>query len=195
MYKGSNYAWRSQDETQSNELSLRERREELRMAALTDGFYSLQSPTAGHELIAAIRPVFWDWLEWRHGALTYRLTQVLTGHGCFGKYLCRIGRELTEECHHCEAPEDDAMHTLLVCPAWANNRRDLVAKIGEPALSLTDVISAMVRSECAWQAVADYCENTMATKEAAERVRESSSDIPSRRRRPRRQRQNDLRPP
>ncbi|XP_026726666.1 uncharacterized protein LOC113493046 [Trichoplusia ni] len=52
------YAWRRKDETQSNELSLRESREELRMAALTDWFYSLQSPIAGAELIAAIRPVF-----------------------------------------------------------------------------------------------------------------------------------------
>ncbi|CAD0205031.1 unnamed protein product [Chrysodeixis includens] len=154
------YMWRSQIQTQGSDHSLREKWDELRTAAMTDWLYSLESPTAGHELVAAIRPVFWDWLERRHGGLMYRLTQVLTGHGCFGKYLCRIGRELTEG-------------------------RDLVANLGE---------LATVRSESAWQAVADYCETTMTAKEVAERERESTSEIPSRRRR-RRRRRNDLRPP
>uniref|UniRef100_A0A2H1WCX8 SFRICE_025326 n=1 Tax=Spodoptera frugiperda TaxID=7108 RepID=A0A2H1WCX8_SPOFR len=32
-------------------------------------------------VIAAVSPLFEEWLERRHGVLTYRLTQVLTGHG------------------------------------------------------------------------------------------------------------------
>ena len=35
--------------------------------------------------------------------LAFRVTQVLTGHGCFGEYLKRIGAEATAGCHHCEA--------------------------------------------------------------------------------------------
>ncbi|XP_012276844.1 uncharacterized protein LOC105697777 [Orussus abietinus] len=55
----------------------------------------------------------WDsWLDRGHGRHTYRLTQVLTGHGCFGEYLCRIGREATARCHHCDAERDTAQHTL-----------------------------------------------------------------------------------
>ena len=50
-------------------------------------------PTAGLATVEAIRPVLEDWLERRHGSLSFRVTQVLPGHGCFGKYLCRIDRE------------------------------------------------------------------------------------------------------
>ena len=32
--------------------------------------------------------------------MTYRMTQVLTGHGMFGEYLMKIGRETTDICHH-----------------------------------------------------------------------------------------------
>uniref|UniRef100_A0A2H1WTH7 SFRICE_014380 n=1 Tax=Spodoptera frugiperda TaxID=7108 RepID=A0A2H1WTH7_SPOFR len=34
-------------------------------------------------VIAAVSSLFEEWLERRHGVLTYRLTQVLTGHGSF----------------------------------------------------------------------------------------------------------------
>lgn len=43
-----------------------------------------------------------EWKErWLFGPLTFRLVQVLTGHGCFGEYLHQIGKESTEVCHHC----------------------------------------------------------------------------------------------
>lgn len=49
--------------------------------------------------------------------VTFRLTQVFTGHGCFGVYLHRIGREPTMQCHHCE-DQDSAQHMLTECRAW-----------------------------------------------------------------------------
>ncbi|XP_046974740.1 uncharacterized protein LOC124541011, partial [Vanessa cardui] len=115
---------------------------------------------------------FEEWLTRSHGALSFRLTQVLTGHGCFGRYLCRIGREPTSQCHHCgDGRDDTALHTLAECPAWAEQRRDLVAAVGVAAgnLSLPAVVSAMVRSEAGWSAVATFCEEVMLAKEAAER--------------------------
>lgn len=53
------------------------------------------------------------------------MTQVLTGHGCFGEYLCRIKKERTTACHHCEEAVDTAQHTLAECPAWVEERRVL----------------------------------------------------------------------
>ncbi|CAH2245052.1 jg17449 [Pararge aegeria aegeria] len=44
-------------------------------------------------------PNFEVWLSRKSGNVTFRLTQVLTGHGCFGEYLCRIGCEATQKCH------------------------------------------------------------------------------------------------
>ncbi|CAH2227082.1 jg25023, partial [Pararge aegeria aegeria] len=52
----------------------------------------LESPVAGIWTVEGIRPHLERWLKRRHGALTYRLVQVLTGHGCFGKYLHGIAR-------------------------------------------------------------------------------------------------------
>ena len=63
----------------------------------------------------AIGAILHKWEEWAEGgpdALTYRITQILTGHVCFGEYLRRIGAERTASCHHCDAELDTAQHTL-----------------------------------------------------------------------------------
>ncbi|XP_025156711.1 uncharacterized protein LOC112589062 [Harpegnathos saltator] len=56
-------------------------------------------------------------------------TQVLTGYSCFGKYLQRIGKEPTTECHHCPERKDMAHHTLTLCPAWSQERRVLARAV------------------------------------------------------------------
>lgn len=143
----------------------------------------LATPGAGLRTVEAVRPVLQDWLDRAHGPLTFRLVQVLTGHGCFGKYLCRIaGREPTPRCHHCSCDEDTAQHTLEECPGWASERRDLVAAVGAD-LSLPTLIKSMVGDERSWQAVETFCEEVMSQKEAAEREREITSELPLRCRR------------
>uniref|UniRef100_A0A8R2R5S1 Reverse transcriptase n=1 Tax=Bombyx mori TaxID=7091 RepID=A0A8R2R5S1_BOMMO len=103
------------------------------------------------------------------------MTQMLTGHGCFGRYLHRIARrEPTMECHHCDCDEDTVEHTLAYCPAWLEQRRVLVSQIG-PDLSLPTVVATMLGSDESWKAMLDFCEYTISQKEAAERERESSS--------------------
>ncbi|XP_045536998.1 uncharacterized protein LOC123721655, partial [Papilio machaon] len=123
---------------------------ELWAAGLADAKY-------GARTIEAIRSRLSDWCGRRHGALNYKLSQVLTGHGCFGRYLCRIRREETTSCHECGADEDTAQHTLQVCTAWSEERRTLVAAIGDD-LSLPGVICAMLGSEGSWEAVSSFCE-------------------------------------
>ncbi|CAK1592748.1 unnamed protein product [Parnassius mnemosyne] len=143
----------------------------------------LSQPRAGHATIAAIRPLFEEWLERRHGVLTFRLTQVLTGHGVFGRFLHRIGREETPGCSHCEdRPEDTVEHTVEVCSAWAEHRRVLVAAIGGGDLSRPALVEAMVRSETEWDAVTTFCEAVMLAKEVAEREKErATAFLPGRR--------------
>jgi len=104
------------------------------------------------------------------GRITFRVAQVVTGHGCFGHYLCRIGRESTPRCHHCEGDRDTAQHTLQACSAWEVQRRALVAVVGAD-LSLGSVIEAMLRGEEEWRAMTLYCEEVMCAKEEAERDR------------------------
>ncbi|XP_072948471.1 uncharacterized protein [Epargyreus clarus] len=140
----------------------------------------LAEPTAGLRTVEAVRPVLEAWMDRRHGSLTFRMAQVLSGHGCFGKYLCRIaGREPTTQCHHCSCDVDTAQHTLEECPAWDSQRRVLVAAVG-PDLSLPAVVKAMVGSDRSWKGVKSFCEEVISQKEAAEREREKSSDLPIR---------------
>lgn len=173
-------------------------RSELRRSLAAEWEARLAQPSAGHATIAAVRPVMEAWIGRRHGALTFRLTQMLSGHGCFGKYLRRIGREQTPVCHHCDGcPEDTAQHTLEECSAWASQRRDLIAAIGGSDLSLPAVVEAIVGGESAWEGAVAFCEQVMLAKETAERERERISiPLSSRSRRTgRRRAQTDLRPP
>ena len=54
------------------------------------------------------------WLERHHGVLTFHLTQILTGHGYFGRFPHRIRRDETPGCRHCvDHPEDTVKHTVM----------------------------------------------------------------------------------
>lgn len=158
--------------------------ERLHHQALAEWRIRLENSNAVRQRApGAILPCFEPWME-RRWAVTFRLTQILTGHGCFGVYLNRIGRETTPRCHHCDCDRDDAQHTLEVCPAWENYRVPLVAKIGTD-LSLPNVVKTMLHDTGAWKAVITFCENVMKQKENAERERERVDPTRRRRRRPR----------
>ncbi|XP_046976333.1 uncharacterized protein LOC124542425 [Vanessa cardui] len=78
------------------------RRQEQRRAHTT-WYARLRGDRYAHKrVVSAILPAFEAWMR-RKRRVTFRLTQVLTGHGCFGEYLCRIGCEATAVCHHCGA--------------------------------------------------------------------------------------------
>jgi len=125
---------------------------------------------ATKRVVTAVQPRLAAWLERGWGGFAFRATQVITGHGCFGDYLCRIGRERTTECHHCGAEVDSAQHTLEECPEWAEQRRVLVAVVGED-LSLPAVIESMLGSEGSWRGLLAFCEEVISKKEEAERLR------------------------
>lgn len=155
-----------------------------RQGLLRDWKQRLDGPSAGHRTIEAIRPVLDRWVERKHGQLTYHVVQILTGHGCFGRYLCNVaGREPSSVCHFCGSLEDTAQHTLADCPEWSEPRAQLAAIIGSD-LSLPAVVNAMVGNDSSWQAVSTFCQRVMLQKEAAERRREDDvSSHPMRRKR------------
>lgn len=160
-------------------------------AILRHWMEDLASAPFGRRTLDALGPVLTDWLERPSGFLSFRLVQVMTGHGSFGSYLHRIGREESPACCHCGEPDDTAQHTFEVCPSWTEPRRDMVAAIGLD-LSLPSVVAAMLGSEDAWRAVASFCEHVMLQKEAAERAREEDPLAPPHRRRRRRLRRVSL---
>ncbi|CAH2106967.1 unnamed protein product [Euphydryas editha] len=126
----------------------------------------LETSRVGLWAIGALQPISEEW--------TVRQYSSLSGHGCFGKYLHVVARrETTPDCHHSDCCEDSAQHTRdtsVSCPAWAEQRRDLAAVIGED-LSPPAVARALVGGNRAWTAVAIFCENVISQKEAAERAR------------------------
>lgn len=70
----------------------------------------------GLRIRVAVTPNFNAWINRdRKWGSSYHLTQILTGHGCFGDYLHRIGREPSSASFHCGDPLDDAQHTLEEC--------------------------------------------------------------------------------
>nr|XP_026498863.1 uncharacterized protein LOC113402766 [Vanessa tameamea] len=169
-------------------------REEGRRRLMEKWEDRLRVPDAGGELVAAIRPVLREWVERKHGPLTYHLTQLISGHGCFAKYLCEVvGREPSVVCLHCDdGAVDTAEHTRVECPAWAEPRAALSTAIG-PDISLPALIRKVVTSEEAWAALRVFSEAVMSAKEEAERRREDDPDsLPLRLRRPGRRRRDHL---
>ena len=49
----------------------------------------------GGEIVRVLGSRLLDWTGREHGALSFRLTQILTGHGVFDSYLARIDKEQT----------------------------------------------------------------------------------------------------
>jgi hypothetical protein len=114
-----------------------------------------------------------NWEEWRNknGApLTFRMTQILTGHGVSGEFLQRIGKESTSRCHHCRTREDTVQHTLTASPAWEEPRRVLRMEVGED-LAPEALIRGVLWGRQGHSAVRTFCEQVMLAKERAERER------------------------
>ncbi|XP_077280501.1 uncharacterized protein LOC143907532 [Temnothorax americanus] len=62
----------------------------------------------GQRTVDAVRSCLPEWLDSRKHRLSFHAVQVLTGHGCFGEYLYRIGKEATTRCHHCDEKRNTA---------------------------------------------------------------------------------------
>lgn len=111
------------------------------------------------------------WCLRKHGELDFHTTQLLSGHGCFGQYLNKIGKESTSECHHCPEPIDSAEHTLFECPAWTEERGRLECTVGVQ-LDVGNLIPVMLSCPAKWEAVKQFARAVMQAKENAERARE-----------------------
>ena len=91
------------------------------------------------------------WFGRKHGETTYYLTQVLTGHGCFQKYLHKIHKAPDPRCITCSTGEvDDVTHTVFVCPALEEARRR-TPEIVSDARTVKGLIAAMLEDEKSWE--------------------------------------------
>jgi hypothetical protein len=179
---------RALQESQADPLEIQGRKEARhgvlhRQRKFEEWKEAVAQPRKGFRAVGAIHPVLKKWVDRRHGALGFRLVQVLTETAMPGEYLHRIGKKPTTLCHHCGAPSDTAEHTLMQCPAWKENRRVLWDATSEE-IFLPTLVKAMVGRKDAWGVVTSFCEYVMSQKEVAERKKEADvSASPSRRRR------------
>ena len=143
---------------------------------------------SGREWTRTLIPpdLLYQWVNRPHGEMTFRLTQLMTGHGCFNRFLHGIRRATSVGCSHCGPTdelgdeEDDAYHTLQRCEAFGCDRERLVLAIGpfDPG----DLVRLMLQSPANWRAVAKFAEDVMSAKEQAEFARQSLQGVaPARR--------------
>ncbi|XP_045450480.1 uncharacterized protein LOC123659276 [Melitaea cinxia] len=83
---------------------------------------SLGSPAAGTVTVDAIRPHLSRWVQRRHGVLTFRLTQVLTGHGCFEVCITNY--------HRSERLEVDTPRILCAAPRFLGEHQGNQLRLG-----------------------------------------------------------------
>ena len=109
-----------------------------------------------HRLIPNVE----KWVNRRHGELNYYLTQVLTGHGCYRKYLHKFNCEDAPDCPTGAGVEDDAEHTFFGCPRFSASR-DIVEDQLNTRLTPENLVEQMLSSETAWKAISTYAAAVM----------------------------------
>ena len=179
--------WESRDSstpTQDLRANQESPKERATRRALTRWKQELRSRAAEKRAIGSILPKREEWAEKGPGALTYRVTQILTGHGCFGEYLRRIGAEKTASCHHCDAELDTAQQTIAECIAFEEQRGRLIAVIGR-SLTPAAIVDAILTDVTRKEAVTTFCEEEISLKEAAESDREHPNPDRARRKKER----------
>lgn len=97
-----------------------------------------------YQLIPDIR----QWVERPYGEVDYYLTQVLSGHGCFKKYLFSRRRAETSDCNYCRL-EDTPEHTLFVCPRWIERRTTYTTNTGE-IFNVENMRRGLISKESKW---------------------------------------------
>lgn len=88
-----------------------------------------------------------EWVNRKHGEVNFHLTQFLSGHGCFRKYLHRFGHAPSPLCPECGNEEETPEHVVFECPRFDEARRDL------PGMTADNVVREMCREEEKWNAV------------------------------------------
>lgn len=98
-----------------------------------------------------IIPDIKTWLERAAGEVDYFLTQALSGHGCFRKYLHGRNRAESPECFYCKE-EDDVEHTLFKCSEWREERQRYFQKTGK-VFTVENLRTGLVSNQDDWNAI------------------------------------------
>ncbi|XP_018395232.1 PREDICTED: uncharacterized protein LOC108773795 [Cyphomyrmex costatus] len=133
----------------------------------------IEEHAPGYRVVGAFAPVLKDWVSRVGCEVTYKITQILTGHGSFAVYLWEIGKLSSPACGFCDGrDEDDAIHTLEECPQWEEQRR-LLGESVEGGITLGNIFGRAMESIDGWKAFSKFCETVIGAKETREREEEA----------------------
>lgn len=112
---------------------------------------------------AKLIPDVKKWTQRRHGDTNFYLTQMLSGHGYFRRYLHKMRKCSSPLCiYEEEEHTDNAEHTLFHCAHWREHREALERQIGH--ITVDNLTDKMCINEESWEAVSMYCETILRTK-------------------------------
>ncbi|XP_025195104.1 uncharacterized protein LOC112594513 [Melanaphis sacchari] len=100
-------------------------------------------------------PDLQPWVTRSFGTLNYHLTQLLTGHGCFG---------------------ENAEHAFFDCDRWWKLRRALEVKTNKDFTPET-AVKRMLESKKNWDEVTGYVVHVLKTREEDERQRKRHQQL------------------
>ncbi|CAI6360351.1 unnamed protein product [Macrosiphum euphorbiae] len=116
------------------------------------------------------------WCSRGFGLVDFHLTQFLSGHGCFGFYLCRIRKVEQPHCVDCNDPLDNAEHAVFNCDRWWRARAELEAELSVEFTAET-AITVMLKSRSHWASVAKLVHTILSTREKEERERQREQAV------------------
>jgi len=137
-----------------------------------DRLISMESHQPGYKVREAITPILEKWMTRGHGSVTFHMTQIITGHGCFNdKILYKINKVDSPICAHCKQSRDTSSHTLVTCKCWETERQGLTKTFGND-LNLKNIVRKIISDPEHWRVFSAFCTRVLTKKEIAERERE-----------------------
>lgn len=118
-----------------------------------------------HRLIPSLQA----WMNRNHGEVGFYLTQFLTDHGCFRKYLHRFKLDDNEDCPTCNVAEN-AEHVFFTCPRY-NNERDQLQEHLNKRITPDNIVNIMLNAADSWSSIEDYATTVLKKLRAEERQR------------------------
>lgn len=107
-------------------------------------------------------PELTPWITRNFGEVDYYLTQLLSGHGYFRKYLHRRNLANDQSCIYGDNAIDDVEHTFFQCERWGNERIVLQSSIG--SATPRNIIGKMLNNEANWKAVVAFTNRILRRK-------------------------------
>ena len=105
--------------------------------------------------------------------IDHHTMQLLTGHGIFGVYRKRIGKNSDSNCVDCGDPNDDAEHALFACPKWTDRRIELEYALGEK-IDVDNLIATVTAKNESCDKFRQFCKTVMSHRRVTEKALEEA---------------------